>query len=247
MLSLHGMRAQNSVAPVVATPVPDANGIISRARVIPDHMPLYPTAPSDPNAATWQRNPKLAFSKAKTQQKPMLLLFTAQWNPLCQELSTEVFSSKSFNHYAKKNLIICYLDFSRDPLDSPDALRQIKKKFKVRGLPVLLFFDPQGHVIHQATGYRSGRPVDYFNALKKVCDDQLLELKQKRQMQISQGYREWNNVKGKPFFALFIRRNQNTITLKSAAGETWKIKIKTLSSADQAFALSFPSQQVIKN
>ncbi|MCF6311432.1 MAG: thioredoxin family protein [Verrucomicrobiales bacterium] len=240
------MRAQNSAPPVVATPVPDANGIISRASVIPDRMPLFPTVPSDPDAATWERNPQSAFSKAKTQQKPMLLLFTAQWNPLCKDLSSEVFSSKTFNLYAKKNLIICYLDFPHDPLDSPDALRQLKEKFKVRGLPVLLVFDPQGHVIHQATGYRSGRPVDYFNALKKVCDDQLVELKQKRQMQVAKGYREWKNAKGKPFFALFTHRDATTITLKSAAGEIWKIKIATLSPADQAFALSFPAQQASK-
>lgn len=170
----------------------------------------------------------------------MLLLFTAQQNTICQNLSSEVFSSKTFNRYAKENLVICYLDYPRDPLDTPDELRRMKEKFKVRGLPVLLFFDPEGHVIQQITGYHTGRPVDYFKNLKAITDKQITEIAEKRKLLVRQGYREWSNNKGQKFFALFVQRDESSITLKSSSGEKWKIDMNKLSDADQQFAQSFP-------
>ena len=170
----------------------------------------------------------------------MLLLFTAQWNSIAQNLSSEVFSSKTFNLYAKKNLVICYLDYPRDPLDTPDSLRRLKEKFKVHGLPVLLVFDPEGHVIHQVTGYRAGRPVDYFNSLKAITDAQISDLAERRKRLISQGYREWSDTKGRPFFAQFVRRNESSITLKSPSGKKWEIDMNDLSPPDRLFAQSFP-------
>ncbi len=231
----------------IAKPITNPEGLIKRSGVIPTEIPLQPNTSSDPNAATWERNPHRAFSIAKTKQKPMLLLFTAQWNTLCQQLSSEVFSSKTFNIYAKKNLVLCYLDFPRDPLDIPDALRDLKEKFKIRGLPVLLVFDPNGHVVDQVTGYRSGRPVDYFKKLKLVTDIQLADIAQKRKILADRGYREWINNKGQTFFALFVRRNESSITLKAVSGEKWNLKIKDLSPSDQSYTRSFPSDPPAKH
>ena len=223
-----------------ATPVVDADGLISRSGVIPDKAPILPITSADPNSAQWERNPRKAFGQAKARQKPMLLLFTAQWNTICKQLSVEVFSSKTFNRYAKENLVICYLDYPRSPLDVPDPLRKLKEKFKVRGLPVLLIFDPEGHVIHQANGYSTGRPIDYFNALKSITDTQLADISEKRKLLTSQGYREWKNNKGQQFFALFVHRSENSITLKSYSGEKWSMEIKSLSPPDRLFAQSLP-------
>lgn len=234
------MHAQTQKPAPRATPVAGADGLIKRSGVIPEAIPSLPVTPLDPNTAQWVRNPRKAFAQAKARQKPMLLLFTAQWNTICQNLSSEVFSTKTFNLYAKENLVICFLDYPRSPLDVPDTLRRLKEKFKIHGLPVLLVFDPEGHVVHQVTGYNPGRPVDYFNALKKVTDTQLADISEKRNRLISQGYREWKNTKGQHFFALFVQRDENSITLKSYSGEKWTIKIKNLSHSDRLFAQSLP-------
>lgn len=239
------MLAQTQKKAIRAIPVTEADGLIKRSGIIPEAI-TTPSIPSDPNAATWERNPRKAFAQAKARQKPMLLLFTAQWNSICQDLSSEVFSSKTFNRYAKENLVICFLDYPRDALSIPDALRRLKEKFKIRGLPVLLVFDPEGHVVHQVTGYSKGRPVDYFNALKEVTDTQLASISAKRKRLIAQGYREWSNGKEQHFFAQFVRRNKNSITLKSPAGKKWNVEIKNLSPADRLFAQSFPINTVNK-
>jgi len=221
-------------------PASGSDDLIIRSGIIPKAVPVQPSAPTDPDSATWERNPHKAFAKAKAEQKPMLLLFTGQWNTICQTLSSEVFSSKTFNRYAKEKLVICFLDYPRNSLDVPDALRQLKKKFKVHGLPVLLIFDPDGHVIHQVTGYSTGRPVDYFNALKAVTDTQIADLTERRKRLINQGYREWSNTKGRAFFAQFVVRSESSITLKAPSGEKWKIKLDDLSPTDRLFAQSFP-------
>jgi thioredoxin-related protein len=224
-------------APAPPTP-PD--GLVKRSGIIPKAVPVEPQIPTDPNAAVWERNPHQAFALAKQTQKPMLLLFTGQWNSHCQILSSEVFASKTFNRYAKENLVICFLDYPRDPLDTPDALRLLKEKFKINGLPVLLVFDPDGHVIHQQTGYRAGRPVDYFEELKSVTDTQLTELAAKRKFLVSKGFREWTNNKGQKIFAQFVQRTESSVTLKSPSGETWTLETNTLAPGDQLFAQSFP-------
>ncbi|NOX98469.1 MAG: thioredoxin family protein [Verrucomicrobia bacterium] len=242
LLALDSMpiSAQAQKTPPRATPVTEADGLIKRSGVIPKEIPTLPTTSTDPNAATWERNPHRAFAKAKARQKPLLLLFTAQWNTVCHSLSSEVFSSKTFNRYAKENLVICYIDFPRDPLDIPDALRKLKEKFKVHGLPVLLVFDTEGHVVQQFTGYSAGRPVDYFNNLKAVTDTQLADISEKRKRLVAQGYREWKNTQGQQFFALFVQRSESSITLKSYSGENSTIEIKTLSPADRLFVQSLP-------
>jgi len=231
--------SQETTAP--STPVPGPGKLIERSGIIPKAIPTQPSGPADPNGATWERNPHIAFAKAKAEQKPLLLLFTAQWNTICQSLSSEVFSSKTFNHYAKGNLVICFIDYPRDPLDSPDALRRLKKKFKVHGFPVLLILEPNGHVIRQIAGYRPGRPVDYFNNLKSITDTQIADLAENKKRLINQGYREWRNSKGKVFFAQFVSRNETSITLKAPSGEKWKIEMNDLSPTDRSFAQSFPA------
>lgn len=234
------IHAQESPTPPTPPAAPDDP--VPRSGIVPRAVPVVPQIPGDPNAAVWERNPHQAFALAKKTQKPMLLLFTGQWNSHCQILSSEVFASKTFNRYAKENLVICFLDYPRDPLDTPEALRQLKEKFKINGLPVLLVFDPDGHVIHQQTGYRAGRPVDYFKELKAVTDTQLTELAAKRKILVSKGFREWTNNKGQKFFALFVQRTESSVTLKSPSGEKWTLETSTLSPEDRLYAQSFPSE-----
>jgi len=239
--NIHAQQTAEPTEPPNPPASPTASdGLVKRSGIIPKAVPVGPQSPADPNAAVWERNPRQAFDLAKKTQKPMLLLFTGQWNSHCQILSSEVFASKTFNRYARENLVICFLDYPRDPLDTPETLRRLKEKFKINGLPVLLVFDPDGHVIHQQTGYRAGRPVDYFEELKSVTDTQIAELAAKRKLLISKGFREWTNNKGQKIFAQFLQRTENSITLESPSGEKWTLETNTLSPEDQLFAQSFP-------
>ena len=229
--------------PVGAT----VSSIQARGRLIEDLRPQrIPIYPDDPESAWWEINPSYAFARAQREQRPMMLLFTGAWNTQAMALSEEVFSTKSFNDYVKDNLVICYLNYPRNQTDAPDSLRRIKEKFKVRGYPNVLIFNPSGEVEKGITGYRMGRPVDYFNELQAACLPVLESIGARKKQMMRAGFRDWSNHLGKEIFARFLKQDTKYVALKDAAGVEWVINIKDLALKDQKLVESFPRVDKIK-
>ena len=213
----------------------------SQSRVIEDDRPeRVQVFPDDPESAWWEINPHYAFDRAQREQRPLMLLFTGIWNTQAMALSQEVFATKSFNNYVKENLVICYLSYPRNYTDAPDALRKIKDRFKVKGYPNVLIFNPNGEVERGIRGYRTGRPVDYFNALTTACRPVLESVKVQKEALIARGYRNWSNYLGKEIFAKFIRHDQVRVMIQDAAGQRWTLPINDLAPEDQKMVESFP-------
>lgn len=203
----------------------------------PERVKVYP---DDPDSAWWEINPHYAFDRAQREQKPLMLLFTGIWNEQAMALSQEVFSTKSFNDYVKENLVICYLNYERNITDTPDVLRRLKDKFKVKGYPNVLIFNPNGEVEKGIRGYRKGRPVDYFNQLRGACLPVLEAIEVQKQAYIRRGYRDWSNYMGKIIFAKFLRHDGTLVELGDLSGQRWTIKINDLAPPDQKLVESFP-------
>lgn len=214
----------------------------SDARIIePEHVERVPVYPDDPESAWWEINPHFAFDRAQREQKPLLLLFTGVWNPQAMALSQEVFSTKSFNEYVKEHLVICYLNYPRNYSDAPDALRRLKDKFKVKGYPNVLLFNPSGEVERGIRGYRTGRPIDYFNQLVGACTPVIESIKVQKAQLVASGYRDWSNYLGKLIFAKFVQRDATHVILEDASGQRWNVPVNDLSPDDQRLAESFPA------
>lgn len=231
-------------APAVSSTLPTGPVVSERqtgSRVVeierPERVPVYP---DDPESAWWEVNPSYAFLRARREQKPMLLLFTAIWNPQAMALSEEVFATKSFNEYVKENLVICYLSYPRNITDAPDSIRRIKDKFKVKGYPNVLIFNPNGEVERGIRGYRSGRPVDYFNRLTAACQPVLASVEEQRAELVARGFRDWSNYLGRLLFAKFVERDATHLVLLDAVGQRWTLPINDLAPEDQRMAESFP-------
>lgn len=226
---------------------PSVSGMQSRSRVIeslrPKRVQVYP---DDPDSAWWEINPHFAFDRAQREQKPLLLLFTGVWNSQAMALSQEVFATKSFNEFVKENLVICYLHYERNFTDNPDALRRIKEKFKVRGYPNVLLFNPNGEVEQGIRGYRSGRPIDYFNRMRALCQPILDSIEAQKQEFSRRGYRDWSNYLGKVIFARFVEHDGVRVRLQDVAGETWIMKRNDLAPDDQRLVESFPVNPQMK-
>lgn len=215
---------------------------MERSRVItsirPERVPVYP---GDPESAYWEINPSYAFARAQREQRPMLLLFTGMWSAQAMSLSEEVFATRSFNDYVKDHLVICYLNFERNITDNPDALRRLKDRFNVRGYPNLLIFNPNGEVESAIRGYRSGRPVDYFNRLKAACQPVLESVAQQKASMLPHGYRDWSNYLGREIFAKFLEHDGRYVRLGDLSGRDWLLPINDLSPDDQRLVESFPA------
>ena len=216
-------------------------GYKSQARIVEEYRPeKFKVYPDDPDSAWWETNVRFAFARAQREMKPLLLLFTAQWRPEAMNLSQEVFSTKSFNSYVKKNLVICYLNYPRNIKDSPRSMQWAKKEFKVAGYPNVLIFTPKGEVVRAMRGYRKGRPVDYFNELKEVCAPALLDIETHKSELEKQGYRDWHNHEGRVLFAKFLKRDDLLMTLRDGRGQNWTLSLNQLSRDDQMMASSYP-------
>lgn len=203
----------------------------------PERIQVYR---DDPDSAWWEINPHHAFDRAQREQRPLMLLFTADWNTQALALSQEVFATKSFNEYVKQNLVICYLNYPKNYTDAPDALRRIKEKFKVHGYPNVLIFNPNGEVGRGIRGYRTGRPVDYFNELVAACHPVLESIEVQKAELVRKGYRDWSNYLGKLVFARFVEHDPSHVILQDAAGQKWNVPINDLAPDDQRLVESFP-------
>ena len=203
----------------------------------PERVPIFQ---DDPDSAWWEVNPHHAFNQAQRLQRPLLLLFTADWNAKSKKLSEEVFTTKSFNTFVRDHVVICYLNYPRNRTDAPPALRRWKEQFKVLGYPNLLVFDPDGNVVQELTGYTTGKPVTYFNELREIVMPVVATVEERKKEFRKKGFRDWTNQDGNHLFARFVRHGGGLVTLQGANLETWTIQIDTLDPADQALVKSFP-------
>lgn len=240
------------ITPATVSPAAPKGATISemqsQSRVIEDERPeRVQVFPDDPESAWWEINPHYAFDRAQREQRPLMLLFTGIWNTQAMALSQEVFATKSFNNYVKENLVICYLSYPRNYTDAPDALRKIKDRFKIKGYPNVLIFNPNGEVERGIRGYRTGRPVDYFNELTAACRPVLESVRAQKEALTSRGYRNWSNYLGKAIFAKFIRHDGVRVMLEDASAQKWTVPINDLAPEDQKMVESFPGVDKIES
>ena len=97
----------------------------------------------------WLTNIEKAKELAKKEGKTVLVEFTgSDWCPPCKALKKNVFDSKEFKAYAKKNLVLVELDFPRDKSkvtkDQAEYNREQAKAFAVRGYPTIILMDANG-------------------------------------------------------------------------------------------------------
>jgi len=205
--------------------------------IIPERVPVYP---DDPDSAWWEVNPHAAFDRAQREQRPLLLVFTATWNTQAMALSQEVFATKSFNEFVKENLVICFLSYPKNFTDAPETLRVIKDKYKVKGYPNTLLFTPNGEVEKGISGYRPGKPIDYFNRLKALCLPLIESIEIRKSELVKMGFRNWSNYLGKEIFARFIEHDETHVVIQDAIGQKWTVKKNDLAPEDQKLVESFP-------
>ncbi len=86
-----------------------------------------------------------ALTKAKTENKPVLLEFTgSDWCPPCKQLEKEVLGTGEFKKYQSASLIFGKLDFPRQKQQSDDVKRnnaELAEKFEIKAFPTLVLLN----------------------------------------------------------------------------------------------------------
>ena len=95
--------------------------------------------PSGTAALEWKPFTDEALARARASGQPVVLDFTAGWCAACKELETLTFSDARVRELSRTFLLLTV-----DATETSSALASLQARFKVAGLPTLIFFDGQG-------------------------------------------------------------------------------------------------------
>jgi len=86
------------------------------------------------------------LARARKENRPVFLEFSASWCSDCQDMDTKVFNQPEIID-AMKNLVNVKVNIS----ENSQEVANIKKKFGIYGTPTMLFFDTHGQQLDQLT------------------------------------------------------------------------------------------------
>ncbi|WP_430815146.1 thioredoxin family protein [Carboxylicivirga sp. RSCT41] len=88
---------------------------------------------------------KETLAKAEEQDKLVFIDFYTQWCGPCKSLSKHVFTQKQVGEFFNRHFVSIKMDAEAEG-------KELARKNKVNAYPSLLFFNPQGEVLHRVVG-----------------------------------------------------------------------------------------------
>ena len=122
--------------------------------------------------ATWLTDLAKAQATAKQEKKLVLMDFTgSDWCPPCKQLHKNVFTSKEFADYAKDNLVLVEVDFTRSkklPAELKAANDALAKKHQIEGFPTVIVLSAEGKELSKDVGYSGETAKEFVAKLQKL-------------------------------------------------------------------------------
>jgi len=129
---------------------------------------LFFTASTQVNAQHWLTDIVEAKIIAASEQKNIILVFQgSDWCAPCMKLDREVFSTDTFQLYAKDHFVMLQADFPRKkknalPEEHQKKNNALAEKYNPRGIfPFVIVLDEEGNKLGE-TGYFKSSPSSYI-------------------------------------------------------------------------------------
>lgn len=134
------------------------------------------TAPATEGAevGVWTQDYDAAKKLAAEKKLPLFLNFTgSDWCGWCKLMDKEIFSETKWKNWAKKNIVLVWIDSPRDKSLVPEKYvarnRQLMDSFGVRGFPTYIVLDSDGVTKKGQLGAsRDANPKDFIKELEAV-------------------------------------------------------------------------------
>ncbi len=103
----------------------------------------------------WQTNLQAAHKIASAENKPMLLVFGADWCHYCKKLEKETLNSKEVSSYVNDSFVAIHLDADKD--------KRVAEILKVSSLPCTIVLSPNADLLGRIEGFYTSAP--YYKQL----------------------------------------------------------------------------------
>ncbi len=122
----------------------------------------------------WTQDVAAAQALAAKLQLPLLLNFTgSDWCGWCKLMDRNVFSQDAWKQWAKKNIVLAYIDTPQDKSLVPEKFvernQQLSQQFAVAGYPTYVLLKADGQsVIDRLGASREATPQSFIQDLQKA-------------------------------------------------------------------------------
>lgn len=117
-------------------------------------------------------DPAAAFSQARREHKPLMIVFSTIWCPYCNQLEEEIYPTPEFQSVAKK-FVLLWMD------GDTRASWELGSRYPFDGFPTIVFTTPSGDEITRFAGSGSARLLPLMRKALDEKDVGFAELKRR--------------------------------------------------------------------
>jgi thiol:disulfide interchange protein DsbD len=117
---------------------------------------------SEVRNSQWQTFSEDLFQKAVRENRPVIIDFWADWCAACHQLEEETFSNQRVQLLGTE-----FVKLKFDATQSSEELERLKLKYKIVGLPTIVFHDRQGQWAEDLTLTEFEEPTAFIERMRK--------------------------------------------------------------------------------
>ena len=115
----------------------------------------------------WESNWDAAFARARTESKPVMANFYAEWCVWCKHLETITFRDQKVAALLAESVVPLNIDIDRD-------VKGLLRDYGIQAPPMIVLFTPDGEELGRIPGYLP--PTNFMTVMEKILNGEPVQL-----------------------------------------------------------------------